>query len=149
MKKLLIPFLLVGLLASCKKDDGTTNATASGLGTWSTGSKTFKVKSLNKSNNTVTFYEDSLGGIAFSFFDGVKSGSHSVVAFAQAASEVDVVVFGKNNGTSYFSTGTDNVKATVSTTSDGKFKISLPSTRAVSRINNDSLLITAEVGPFQ
>ena len=145
---ILFAALLCLLTASCNKADDTPTTTTNNY--WKAGATTYKVNNYTKTGDMYYAYDTSFNGISFSFATfPTTDGTYTVVdrATTLGAGQVEVDVFGPVSGSTYFSTGSDHTVATVTVTS-GKLKITLPDTWVKKATTDDSIKISANLGPL-
>lgn len=152
MKSLLSSVVVVlcasSIIACNKSDDDSTTTPAAVNKTWKLGATTYTVNNYARANETFQAYDVAGNGIHFSFGTyPTAGGTYNVVSSSATlgANDVSVLAFGSNSGTSYFSTGNDNIKATVKLVSASTLAITLPDTW-VAKPGADSLKVSANLG---
>ena len=135
---------------ACNKsdDDSTPPPPAAVNKTWKLGTTTYTVNNYARSNNDFQAYDAAGNGVHFSFGTyPTTGGTYNVVSSTATlgAADVSIVAFGNSGGTSYFSTGNDNVRATVTVISASTLGITLPDTW-VAKPGADSLKLSANLG---
>ena len=151
MKSLVYSIAVVLCTASvtaCNKSDDDSTAPATVNKTWKLGATTYTVNNYARANETFQAYDVAGNGIHFSFGTyPTAGGTYNVVSSSATlgANDMSVLAFGSNSGTSYFSTGNDNIKATVTLVSASRLGITLPDTW-VAKPGADSLKASANLG---
>jgi hypothetical protein len=140
--------LLSSSFIACNKDDDTITPPATINKTWKLGSTTYTVNNYARANETFQAYDAAGNGVHFSFSTyPTADGTYNVVSSSATlgANDVSVLAFGSSSGTSYFSTGNDNTKATIKVVSSSTLRVTLPDTW-VAKPGADSLKLSANLG---
>ncbi len=139
--------LLTVSAISCKKSDSNPAATA--MKTWKLGTTTYTVNNYAKSSETFQAYDKTGNGIHFSFSAfPTADGVYNVVSNSASlgSGDVSIIAFGSATGSTYFSTGGDNIKATVKVISSSRLQIALPDTWVKNPTTSESLKLSASLG---